>query len=481
MLSVDTEGGRHMGHSQWFDLYSKMPVCMQNAACSLAGVNMRRDRYNNTFHNALEFLRQSQWWSLAGQQAYQNEQLRLVIEHAYQTVPYYREIFDARKLSPRDIRTTEDLHKLPVLEKSTIRKRFRDLHSKGWPQKRIRHGHTGGTTGTSLQLISDMDTQPWQWAVWWRHRERFGLKLHDPFIVFAGRDVVPLTSMDPPVWRRNLPMRQTYMSVHHLTEKNMPPVANYLCSRKVNYYSGYPSAIYLLARYFLDRRIRLPHPPHVVVTGAETLLPHQQAVISRAFETDVADQYGASEQCGNISECERHIYHVDMEFGVVEFLPLAGMPDNMRRIVCTGFHNFAMPLIRYDIGDIATLSGKPCSCGRQSPAVEKIDGRIESYIITPDGRQLGRLDFLFKDSAKIEEAQLVQDNINSVTVKIVRSPGYDSTDERSLDNEMHRYLGDKINIKFEYLSAIPRETNGKFRQIVSHILPHGDENRRNTL
>jgi len=183
-------------------------------------------------------------------------------------------------------------------------------------------------------LISDIDTLPWQWAVWWRHRERFGLKLHDPFIVFAGRDVVPLSSMDPPVWRRNLAMHQTYLSVHHLTQKNIPVIADYLCQRKVKYYSGYPSAIYLVACYFLEKNIHLPHPPRVIVTGAETLLPYQRDVISKAFETEVADQYGASESCGNISECEKHMYHVDMEFGAVEFLPLSGMPDNTRRIVC---------------------------------------------------------------------------------------------------------------------------------------------------
>ena len=129
----------------------------------------------------------------------------------------------------------------------------------------------------------------------------------------------------------------------------------------------------------------------------------------------------------------------------------------------------AMPLIRYDIGDIATLSEVPCSCGRQSPTVEKIDGRIESYIITPDGRQMGRLDFLFKDSAKIEEAQLIQNELSSVTVKIVRSPGYTSRDEESFLADMRRYLGNEIGIQFEYLQAIPREANGKFRQIVSRV------------
>ena len=457
-----------MAESIKFQLYSKLPVWVQNVACSLAGLNMRRSRHGRVFQEMLEFLRHSQWWSLEEQKAYQDEQLQRVIEHVYETVPYYREIFDERRLKPTDIQTVEDLPKLPILEKKTVRSRMKDLVSTTWPKKRLVHGHTGGTTGTSLQLISDIETSPWQWAVWWRHRERFGLKLHDPFVVFAGRSVIPLDQMKPPIWRRNWPMHQTYVSIHHITKQNLPILADYLCSRKVKFYSGYPSAVYLVAVYFLENKIRLPHPPAVVTLGAETLLPHQRRAIAEAFDSVVTDQYGASEMCGNISACEKGNYHVDMEFGAIEFLPLKNMPANARRIVCTGFWNMAMPLIRYDIGDIATL-GDECDCGRAAPVVEKIDGRIESYVLTPDGRQLGRLDFLFKDSENIEEAQFVQYEISSVTLNLVVSPNYSSSDEKQLLDDMRRYLGSEIIIKPEYLKSIPREANGKFRQIISKV------------
>jgi phenylacetate-CoA ligase len=458
-----------MSNNSLFELYSKFPVAIQNIACSIAGMKMRRVRYNRDFHDAFDFLKKSQWLSLSDQKTYQDEQLQFIIKHAYDTVPYYREVFDSKKLTPRDFKGVSDLWKLPILDKKTIRKRFKDLQSKSWPKKRFVYGHTGGTTGTSLQLVSDIETQPWQWAVWWRHRDRFDLKLNDPFIVFAGRDVVPLKNMNPPFWRRNIPMHQTYISVHHLTENNLPITADYLCSRKVVYYSGYPSAIYLVARYFLEKSISLPHPPRLVVTGAETLLPHQRYVIEKAFDTEIADQYGASEQCGNISECEKHTYHVDMEFGNIEFLEMEGMPSDVRRIVCTGFKNMAMPLIRYEIGDIATVSDAICPCGRKSPTVKKIDGRIESYVITPDGRYLGRLDFLFKDSKNIEEAQLVQEDISSITVRIVKSTKYNINDEKLLIKDLRKYLGDEIIIHLDYIDSIPRETNGKFRQIISYV------------
>ena len=473
-----------MGESRAFSVYAKLPVPLQNVACTLAGIRIRRSRYNATFRDASRLLSASEWWSLEEQREHQNERLRDGIRHAYNTVPYYREVFEARKLVPDDITTADDLPKLPILTKDLIRERWDDLQSVGWPRKRIVYSKTGGTTGKAMKLAEDVDTNPWQWAVWWRHRRRFGLELNDPFVVFAGRDVVPLSNLDPPIWRRNLAMRQTYVSIAHLTKPNMPVLVDYLQQRRVVYYSGYPSALYLLATWMLDNGVTLDHPPRMTVTGAETLLPHQRRVIEEALETRVSDQYGASEHCANISECEHGVYHVDMEFGVVEFLPLSGPdpsvsnaassgpgdpPPNQHRIICTSLHNPVMPLIRYDIGDVATISDVECACGRQAPTVDRIDGRIESYIVTPDGRQHGRLDFLFKTSHRIEEAQLIQDTAEHLTIKVVRSSGYTETDERSLRADVESYLGTELQVDLDYVDQIPREPNGKFRQIVSKV------------
>jgi phenylacetate-CoA ligase len=458
-----------MSDSASFKLYSKLPIWAQNIACSLAGVQMRRTRYNRVFRQALAFLEESQWWPLEKLQAYQDEQLRRVIRHAYDTVPYYQEVFERLNLTPDDILTAADLPKLPILEKGIVRERFRDLQSQGWPQARRVFGHTGGTTGKALDIVSDRDTQPWQWAVCWRHRQRFGVKLHDEFIVFAGRSVIPLSNMNPPFWRRNWPMHQTYVSIHHLTRQNMPALVEYLQTRKAAYYSGYPSGLYLVASYLLENKIRLKHPPRVISTGSETVLPHQRSVIQEGFQAVLADNYAATEQCVSITECEQHNYHVDMEFGAVEFVAIEGLPANVRRIVCTGFRNPAMPLIRYSIGDIATLKEGMCPCGRKAPMVERIDGRIESYICTPDGRQLGRLDFLFKASHRINEAQLIQEELESVIVRVVKAEGFGPADEESLRHDLSKYLGDQIRLQIEYVSEIPREANGKFRQIVSRV------------
>ena len=359
-----------------------------------------------------------------------------------------------------------DLPKLPVLEKRTVRERFNDLLDHSWPRKRWLPNKTGAPPAprSSSSPIATRYSGSGRLVA---HRQRFGLKLDDEFVAVAGRAVVPLAQTTGPIWRRNRIMHQTYVSIHHMMDRTLPQLLDYLEKRRVVYYAGYPSGLYLLAVWMRENNRRLPHPPRITATGAETLLPHQRRVIEETLQTEVADQYGASEGCGNISECERHVYHMDTEFGAIELLPLDDGPSDLRRIICTGFRNPIMPLIRYNIGDVATISSDTgaCECGRAAPTVARVDGRIESYILTPDGRQLGRLDFLFKDSANIEEAQLVQERIESVTVKLVRTPSYSTADEERLLHDMRSYLGDKIEIEIEYVEEIRAPPTASFDRL----------------
>jgi len=161
-----------MAEPWWFSIYGRAPVWVQNVACSLSGIRMRWERYGRVFRRALRFLEESQWWSYQEQRAYQDEKLADLVRHAYETVPYYREVFDERKLKPADIRTADDLPRLPLLTKEIVRGRADDLRSTTWPRRRTVLGHTAGTTGTALQFAKSTDVVAWHWVAAWRHRGR---------------------------------------------------------------------------------------------------------------------------------------------------------------------------------------------------------------------------------------------------------------------------------------------------------------------
>jgi phenylacetate-CoA ligase len=144
-------------------------------------------------------------------------------------------------------------------------------------------------------------------------------------------------------------------------------------------------------------------------------------------------------------------------------------------IVGTGLDNWAMPLIRYKVGDVAIPISKQCSCGRGYPLVERIVGRIEDYVVTPEGRYIGRLDHVFKHDLHVVEAQLIQEELDLLLVRVVKDIGYSDKDTSEILHELRNRLGNSMRLEFEFVPRIPREPNGKFRFVVSRVdkMPKG--------
>jgi phenylacetate-CoA ligase len=128
-----------------------------------------------------------------------------------------------------------------------------------------------------------------------------------------------------------------------------------------------------------------------------------------------------------------------------------------------------MPFIRYKVGDRATRSDDTCACGCAFPLIERIEGRVEDYVRTPDGRLIGRLDHIFKDVQHIREAQIVQTKLDELVLRIVRTDGFTAKDEQIILKEAHLRLGDSMRIRFEFTDVIERTAGGKFRFIVSQL------------
>ena len=140
------------------------------------------------------------------------------------------------------------------------------------------------------------------------------------------------------------------------------------------------------------------------------------------------------------------------------------------RIVVTDLASYAMPLIRYDIGDMGRPSEKQCSCGVNLPLMEIVEGRKEDFIRTRDGKLVhaAYLCYTLKDDA-VSEFKMYQKDINKLLVHIVKSPSFNSDTEAMLDGKLRTELGEGMDITFEYLERIPRERSGKLRYFVSEL------------
>jgi phenylacetate-CoA ligase len=463
-------------------IYPRLPVFLQNAACWYYGKKEARTRFGGIFDQRLRELMDSEKWSAAEIEAYQNEKLRELIRSAFENVPYYRDRWKSLKLSPDDIRCREDLAKLPVLTKEDVRQNFERLVSQATPKHDLIFRHTSGTTGKALHFYVTKASTAFQWALWWRHRLRFGVAPGAWHANFTGKRVVPLHQNHPPYWRWNRPMHQALLTMHHLVPAKIASIVEFLNSNKFEFYSGYPSIIHILALHARDAGLRLQSPPRAVFTGAENMLDFQRRDIQQFTGAILTDQYGCSEGCGNASHCPEFVYHEDFEFGILEGVAIEGSGTQgtgsqpgaaPKSILCTGFANEAFPFIRYEVGDTGVWqeSGVPCACGRKSNVMLRIEGREDDYVLTPEGLRIMRFDYVFKDALNVKEVQVVQERLGEITVRAVRRENYSVADEQQISREIARWISPRLAVRFEYVSEIEREANGKFRAVLSRLKP----------
>jgi phenylacetate-CoA ligase len=184
----------------------------------------------------------------------------------------------------------------------------------------------------------------------------------------------------------------------------------------------------------------------------------------------VRDRYGVSEKVVSMTECASGRLHVDMEFCIVEVEPTAQDEDSVTGpLLVTGLGACATPMFRYRIGDVGTRSRHPCPCGRAGDVFLDVDGRVEDYVRTPDGRLIGRLDHIFKQQLDVAEAQILQEVTEAVEILVVPRPSYSRNSERGLLKEIRARVGDEIDVTIRLVERIPREPNGKLRAVKSRV------------
>jgi len=452
-------------------LYPYLPIALQNVVCMIYGLRQRRLRYGGQFRQLLDWLQESEWWPAERIERYQDEQLRKIVSHAYQTVPYYRRVFDERGLTPADIRTVADLQKLPVTTKEDVRNYRDEMVSQQFRGGRLELMHTSGTTGKSLKFWVEPRAIRFRWAVWWRHKAGFGIRFGAPYATFTGLTAVPLGQERPPFWRENRPMHQTVFSMHHVVRSKVAAIVQRLNQGGFDYYTGYPSILFVLADLIREGGLTVTAPPKMIFTGAETLYENQRELISEVLGAPVTDLYGFSEGCGNASRCQEDVLHEDVEFGILECEDLqpVGQGAVRGRIIATGLAAYGMPLLRYDVGDVGVWSSARCPCGRASKTLTSIEGRVEDYVVTPEGRRIRRFDYVFKDTRNVKEAQVEQREMGSVCLRVVRRAAYSAQDEEFIKQQIAQKVSPRLRVTFEYVEEIEREPGGKFQAVKSFL------------
>jgi len=454
-------------------LYHHSPIPVQNWLLTQYGRRLKRGRFDEAYQRLRSEFRILERASLAEQEAYQSHRLALLVRHCYQNVPYYRRLFEKRHLRPEDVRKPSDLTKLPLLTREDVRSRFPDLLSRSADRRRLRLAHTSGTTGSPLSCYWDQEVDRATNAVLWEHRSWAGFEFGQRHATLLGRVIVPPGQLKPPFWRFNRSWNQLFLSSFHLDERTADTYLEAIRRFRADALEAYPSTAYLLAGYLKSRGETLPLK--AVFTTSETLLPIQREAIEERFCCQVFDYLGAAERVLFAGECGAgEGLHLFMGYGITEVTDESGNPretGEVGHLTVTGLHNFAMPLIRYRLGDVSAILPQSCGCGRKLPLTHPVTTKAEDIVVTPEGRFISPsvLTHPFKPMSNILASQILQESPERLLIRIVRRAAYGDRDSRILVEEFRKRVGPTMRIDLEFVDVIPRSANGKLRWVISKV------------
>ncbi len=454
-------------------IYHKLPGPARSVAASLRGYGLKRWRYGRETDRLVEAAHARESWTEEQWRTWREERLAFVLHRAATRVPYYTQQW-AQRRRRGDNASWERLENWPILEKESVRKNTKAFVAEDCAFRKMFRDHTSGTTGKPLDLWQSKDTvRSWYALFEARVRRWYGVSKRDRWAILGGQMVTPVSQRRPPFWVWNAGLNQLYMSSYHLAPDLIPHYLEAIQRYRVTYLIGYTSSLYALAHEALRLKLK-DLQLAVVITNAEPVLDYQRDAITEAFQCPVRETYGMAEIVFAASECTAGRMHTWPEAGVGEVEPdHQGVPDGKSGdLICTSLLNTDMPLIRYRIGDCATLPlvQTPCRCGRALPQMASIEGRSDDVLYTADGRHVGRLDSVFKGNLAIREAQIIQDALDGVRLRFVPAPEYTPEDGRAMVARIQERMGN-IDVILEAVNEIPRTSNGKFRAVICNLPP----------
>jgi phenylacetate-CoA ligase len=416
----------------------------------------------------LKWLNKTQWWKREELEELQNKKLRALIRHAYENVPYYHNLFKEIGLMPDDIKSKEDLIKLPFLTKDIIRRNLPQLLAKNIPKSQFIEAHSSGSTGEPLKYYIDKESYSYGWAQTFRCWSWVGYKLGEPYVKIS---LNPRTKLSKKL--QDYLMNCIYIYSSDVNEKTLKKQLQGMARAKI--IRGYASSMYILAKLIRNSGIRNVNllKPNAIMTTGDTLFSHYRELIESTFDCKVFDGYGG-ESTSIAFECEEHEgYHLCDETVILEFMrgEEPASTGELGEIVFTNLENYAMPFIRYKINDIGVKSDDCCSCGRGLSVMKSIEGRDTDIVVTPNGGFLVVHFFtiLFEHIEGVEQFQVIQDKIDRLRINIVKNEKFTDADLRHIISWIKKHAGEEMEVNVEFVDSIPSTKSGKRRFVISNI------------
>lgn len=423
----------------------------------------------------LKQLEKSQFYTRKEIEKIQTKKLKYLLDHAYNKIPYFNNIFKFNDLKPSDIRTIDDLEKIPMQKRKTIKNNLSELFSESSKKGKIMKDFTSGsTTGERLKIFRDQECINQSIAAEIRSYYWYNINyLHEKFYYLIGADY-------DIEWEKKLGKKLKFLFSNTIKlspiqlrtnafENFLSKIEKY--NRRVIY--GTPTGICRMIKILneRDKKINID----VVISTDSLLLKQQRKFIKDFFNCDVYEVYGTSEVWSVAFECPQHNgYHLTSENVIMEVVDDNGQRANNAEkghILLTDLSNFVMPFIRYDIGDIGILSDETCHCGRNlhliKPVYDQLVYRDSQYIVSLDNKKifLPELSFIVDDFNKVSNFQIIQQKTKDINLIIVKEKNYDKEYEDYIKSKLLEKLGN-VSVFIDYVKDIQPDYNGKHKYLI---------------
>ena len=424
----------------------------------------------------LQGLLRRAYWSHERMQDYQNRKLRQILQYAYVHVPYYHERFKKLGIRPSDIKTVKDLNILPILRKEDIRSNLGKMISREFDVVKLQIRRTSGSTGEPLYFYISNSEDEYRKAKHLRANMGCGQKPRDRWVMITSPMYFNQATKLQRITGIFAPLS---VSVYDHVNSQVSTISKL----KPDVVDGYASSILLLAREIEKKGVDSIRPK-LLISGADLIEPHSRKFVEKVINAPFFDQYGCAELERLAWQCEEKAgYHIDADSVIMQFVDENGeevAPGERGEIVCTSLFNYAMPFIRYAVGDVGKASRmNDCPCGRTLPLMEVIEGRRDSVVLLPDGRALSSFVFIAATYQlsfynNIEKFRVIQKRIDKFEF-IIKLKG-NNIDECLAEEELKNLFckvfnvnADMVEFKVEFVDDIPLDRGGKFRIFVSEI------------
>ncbi len=414
-------------------------------------------------YNKYKDLQKLQYLNLEQLQQLQIKSLNSVITFAKEKTNY-----NQRALKQIDkIQNFNDLEKIPILTKSVLNSRPIEDFLYGSPNNYIKEG-TSGSSGIQGFFFFDKAAQSYTYAAELLFFSWAGFSLGNPHLqtgMTIKRGIVKKT--------KDFLFNCNYQPAFNLTSEKLINIISIIKIKKLRHIIGYASSIYHIAKISLEKGYSLNLKS--VISLGDNLYPHYRSTIEEAFNCKVFDTYGCCEGFMIGGQCEEGNYHVPMPLNILEIVDEDGkqLPDGeMGRVVLTRLDKNPMPLIRYDLGDLAIKSKlNKCPCGRGYEIIEKIIGRNTDIVITPNGHKLIVHYFtrIFENVPEIKQFEVYQEIKSKIIINFIPSQDFKPNILDNIKSQILKDCNNDLEVQFQEVSTIKPSPSGKSRLIISKL------------